>query len=723
MKNVFLILNIIFIVIEKSHAQMDRFYHIIQETIMPTLNDTLTELPLSDQCRDMMKSTYLNTTYFNYFLTKFIHDSSKNKQDVGSFYDCNNNNVLLDMKFSYYILDVFRGRENKTRSDYKDDFYVYGLCVVTGCGVKELESIVFTLNEKLDDPLDFQSKKEFLIYDTFNNKVTKDYLFFLNLIPLYLVLLTMFVMVFPKVPAYLFKCCFREKVNVNIKLTRYSSGDLTGISSSLNDYNEDGLTGSMMGLRSTINKKKLHKFSKMFNYKSNFEELMNRDSTLYNFSGLSYVKGIQATCTYLFLFGNLYFLLFNSPLKGYNEAKFIKFQRCWYNCIIFFGIRYSPRIFFSVSGYTLVYKLYCYLDEFKPVTYRDFFRFFFKQSYRCLYFMLFVVFFKYTFIPLSSSLIQTGPLWLYLKINVVDALSFYELFGYFYLYSSELECHVFWLPINEVFFFIVSSFLLFLGYRHKIRTDIIFICFFIIFFIGRHIVVYYIMDDVYPTLYQFSEDYGRYSTNPLFNYTYYMIGIFFGTSNYIIQKSITGKTIRDEDRMYLSLHVKFVKMHRNKKAWFVNLATLGGSLLILVLSNISLIFFYILGAGEHDHFQSYNENPILNFILLVDTDIVIFVFHFVCFLMFINGNPVFRALFESKLHNHPARMYFVMICVINPITLYIFYQSENIIALEMFNILFFTTVSSVLLNFGCLFCGIFFEIPWKRLNKYILTPS
>jgi hypothetical protein len=722
MKNVRILIFISLITISLIFANKPNpIFQILFSNIKQSLKETLDETAeISEPCKQVLTSSYLNETHYEYYMRKMLRDSSKDKNDVGSFYDCYSNMILYDAKFSYFILDVFRERKTKTRSDYKEDFYIYGICIVSGCSSNELEKLIFTFNEKLDDMLHFKKSKEYYVYDTLNNNIPIDGKFFIDLIPLYIVLLLLLIMFFPEIPKYLFKCFFREKVSIYSK--QPNSNELEDLSSSLN-ADEAIIEGSEKypsSFRSTVNKKKLHKFTRIFRYNKNFEELYSPQSQTFNESGIGYVKGMQVISLFFFIFGTVYFILLNSPLKGYNETKFIRFLHSWYNCIVFFGIRYSPRIFFSVSGYTLVYKLYCYLDESKPVSYKEYFRFAFRQTYKYFHFLLFVVFFKYSFIPIVNTFSQTGPLWLYLKINIIDYLKFYEIFGYLYLYVSDHECHVFWISSNEVFFFIISSFILFLGYRHKIRTDFIFLALFFLFQIGRFVICSFILKRIYPSLYYIPEDYGKISTNPLFNYTYYLIGMFFGSSNYIFQKSINAKTIRQEGRGYLYLSLCFLNMFRKSRAGFIYFFTILGIIIILIFSNAMLIFYYMIEATESDHLQSFFENDALNIFLLIDIDIVVFIFHFICFLMIINGNAGFRSVFENKIYNLPYRLYFIIAICVYPITLYIFYQSETIISLEMFNIIFFTTVCSVMLLVVSLFISVFFEIPLKRLNKYIL---
>ena len=48
-------------------------------------------------------------------------------------------------------------------------------------------------------------------------------------------------------------------------------------------------------------------------------------------------------------------------------------------------------------------------------------------------------------------------------------------------------------------------------------------------------------------------------TNPLNNYMYYLIGVFFGSLNYVIQKGITGAEGEKEDKPFITSAIAFVQ--------------------------------------------------------------------------------------------------------------------------------------------------------------------
>jgi len=80
-------------------------------------------------------------------------------------------------------------------------------------------------------------------------------------------------------------------------------------------------------------------------------------------SVLEGLNGLRAIAIIFAIFGWVYYNIFSSPFKIYNarshETMIKNFSISW----ILFGLRYSRKIFYAISGYTLVYKFLCYLDS------------------------------------------------------------------------------------------------------------------------------------------------------------------------------------------------------------------------------------------------------------------------------------------------------------------------------------------------------------------------
>ena len=97
-----------------------------------------------------------------------------------------------------------------------------------------------------------------------------------------------------------------------------------------------------------------------------------------------------------------------------------------------------------------------------------------------------------------------------------------------------------YLPINEIFLFIVGIALISLGYKFKIRFDLIIIFSFIIIYLFKIILymAYLYKQQIYSTLYFFLRGYGLLMLNPIFNLPSFLVGMYFGLANFTIQRGI-----------------------------------------------------------------------------------------------------------------------------------------------------------------------------------------
>jgi hypothetical protein len=101
--------------------------------------------------------------------------------------------------------------------------------------------------------------------------------------------------------------------------------------------------------------------------------------------------------------------------------------------------------------------------------------------------------------------------------------------------------YYFWMPLNEILFFIVGILLISLFQKVKKRIDIILLLLIVSFYLGK-ILLYLVYlqptKKVYPTIYYHLSGYGQWMINPLFNLSYFFIGMFFGLLNYMVQKGV-----------------------------------------------------------------------------------------------------------------------------------------------------------------------------------------
>jgi hypothetical protein len=94
-----------------------------------------------------------------------------------------------------------------------------------------------------------------------------------------------------------------------------------------------------------------------------------------------------------------------------------------------------------------------------------------------------------------------------------------------------------------------------IGYTCKLRFDFFIIFLALSLYIGKIIFYYYIKGNntyFYTTLYYYLFDFGIVMTNPLFNLSYFLIGMYFGLINYSIRKGIID--INENSKIYNQIH-------------------------------------------------------------------------------------------------------------------------------------------------------------------------
>ena len=147
-----------------------------------------------------------------------------------------------------------------------------------------------------------------------------------------------------------------------------------------------------------------------------------------------------------------------------------EFLRYFFYIFFFVGLRYSPRIIFSCSGYTLSYKYVSYIQKNSSVC--GIFKFILRQIHKYLLFILFFIFERYSLYLLSNSSNNISrPMWSYFHKNILSKpeggmflISFIDLTT---IYNTDSNKRIeqtlidySWLPFNEIFFFIVGVILL-----------------------------------------------------------------------------------------------------------------------------------------------------------------------------------------------------------------------------------------------------------------------
>ena len=733
----------------------------IKSSIQDALN--ITQKNLSNICFDSLNFLVNDKDYLN----KVIRDSGRFKDDLGNIEECLSIdfNSTIKNDTMYYLLKI-----NETspynHSYLKFDFtkgYFLGVCIFKGCNNSEFKNFFYNLNSQLNI-----TKIEWEEIDPINNIENQSKSSFIISIFFILILFVMLLFtLFPSFPSFIFKRCF----SINNHRPNSKRGTLK--EAVLNFEEEIKSKNPIIALtessKKTLNNdeedydiERLNQFQMCFSFGENSENSLVLKTSFLNDSGLHFIKGVKVISLIFFLVSYVYLILMNSPLKKYCQVTHFQLLSSSAFFLIFLGNRISPRILFAISGFILSYKLYNYLEQrvdnshFSFSEFRKkkiitgsnsslkltdsqkeqtknlihislYFKFVFPQVYKYLLYVLTFLFLRYSFCYIISLFITTSPMWVWMYNNIINSLSTSEIFLkillidilYHKQFSEEINQTMIWIVENECVFFIIGSALLFIFYKKRWRIDIFLLISIILLFLLKLIVCCFInKSDIYPMEIISTQKYGYMLDCAYFNLIYYFIGLYFGLINYVIQKSITYEFICSHKKFELNLPFKFVNFFRTKSS-YTHYFILLLCVIYFIFDSFSYLIFDMIVKTKNDDYR-YLENNYLFLFYIIDVDIfVLLIFVFFTGLLLIGNNFIVN-FFSNNLWLFLSRSYFSFLITCNFVVLYVLYQSETRLNLEMSNIIFYSfyiifiqiVITSIL--FICI------ELPMKRLNKFFI---
>jgi len=396
--------------LQTSEDDDDLFSSVIK-FLKGNIADNILNLTITETCKNNFKEAYIDykTKFFYY---KIVVDSTKNKNDVGSFQDCilnNYKNKAEDYgdKLEYVVVTINSNKNSETQSNenkdyFENEFFIFGLCTIKGCENEDHKKILFQVNENLE-LFPHLNETEITLFTIGKEVFDFEIVYLFNLIPIFIFLTQILFISFPSIPSYLISCFFirnkkkstfsNEKDFFHDKnhdkdydsklcvdddiiktISNSKSYDLKNEKKEVMKINnkkikEDSKINSNESLKQNceLDKKKDNekKIEKIFSFLRNIQDLFLINFTkenikpTYDFSSIGYILGLRGIAMIFMIVGNVFFILNESPLKIFsNDSNFL----LRWNPIITIGIRLSPRILLACSGYCLSFKILNYFD-------------------------------------------------------------------------------------------------------------------------------------------------------------------------------------------------------------------------------------------------------------------------------------------------------------------------------------------------------------------------
>ena len=859
--------NIIDGEIEKKDLLLRAFQNIVRNILTESglksfvgsgITTTLTEFFLPDfkkyevgeSCIMLFNHTFFNTTsdindFKFYYAKKLIIDSTKSRNDFLTYENCLNgydksiHSKEYQMKPVYVIgkiTDRYNQSELKNSIYYEKYNYIMSFCFPQGtnktthetlCSDDDYGKLIKIFNSLAHNMNKTEVRSFVLTQEDLKGK-PKHYLYlaFIAIVSALPLLIAIFL-----------------KLYKVIKLSNYRKDEINNKLSSKNkDNNKVMKTKEIYGKELSIKKimpKWYRLLNEYFNLVKNGSELFNfslNQTNFNDFNGITYIKGILGLSMFLNIFGLTFFILSNLPTKILGTYQFYYSVNNLFYILAFVGLRYCPRIIFSCNGYTLIYKFLNFIEHDPNFC---FFKFLILQSYKfilLIFVSLYLRFCLYYIDVIFDNIRNPMREIFHNQLEEHSIKYFYYLLSFLFynikddeLFTNEsVFIQYLYLPINEIFLFIYGIALISIGYKFKLRFDIIIIISFILVYLFKLAIFIFFMHErkIYSTLYFFLHGYGVLMLNPIFNLPSFLVGMYFGLVNFTIQRGVNNinkdekykeyelldydKQDMNQKRMPSEEKKRFYKIinnndleddklsriltfSRNQSSVFevenyvvkseksnisfdsedeksqkenLDINTrwdkreINNNLLItmpflkstvdftnfhrrnqdkIILKIILVIFFVLLiffisvryifihiyitkdikpdaNISDTLSFEKIIPNYFLNILYVIDIEIVVIIINWICFYLYFKGGQI-NDFLNHIYWSFFIKSYFSYALVSSPVILYIFYQSETVIAVTIFNILLYSLISCFFVFLVVIIFYSFYEYPLRKIFK------
>ena len=519
-------------------------------------------------------------------------------------------------------------------------------------------------------------------------------------------------------------------------------------------------------------------FDSLYNIKNNFSNLFTHknQSEISNDSGLSYINGIKGISMILLLFGSVYTGLYGSFLVEKDKKIFIYHLKNFSFALFYVGIKYAPKLLLCTSGFSLFIKFICFLDRkvdneeeiqrqkednlynmknksssnsnsntnsfYKKlkksgqkelinknnlISFKYVLSFYGMQLHKYIMYILFFLFYFFSLnkiILLSEEKSHIPVVWNFFNERMINSAKKLQLLlplliGYkSYLIpgisnDNENILDYCYLVFQEIIYFLLTTLVLFIGYKRNLRIDRFFKLIFILLLIFR--VVYYCILNFDDKDYFGYQNYSKFYTSILYDYTFYIIGIHFGMINYIIQKGYSFNECSKQNKIYLIHSLRLLKTIKRKNRIYLYIISLISGFILLVNCFIQQIIMFFFNIDKNSNIKEYKNNIFTQILMFIDSDIVVIVFNFMALCLYIKGGNILSNILCHNFWFIFNRFYFSYILLINPIILYVIYSSETKIIFNISNCFLYSFICGILVYSLSIFICISFELPLKKI--------
>ena len=272
-----------------------------------------------------------------YYLLLLYYDSSKSKNDLGSYTDCTSSQTISYKEYNitddekdkyknnstYIVVQINEKKNNISFADisYQENEYLVGLCIKKGCSENAIRKTFKELNKEVTFFEEFDYD-DIQVYDLDNKNINKIIISIFGLTPFFIIFILIIFSCFKCLPNIIF---------------------------------------------SRVNPRKANSLKKCFNLKNNHEEILGNfqenENIVSNDTGLTIIRGLRGFNMIAVLISTSFFYIYHLPTKIYNKDTFKAFITSFWFSVVYYGARFGVKILYAISGFELVYKMLNYLDN------------------------------------------------------------------------------------------------------------------------------------------------------------------------------------------------------------------------------------------------------------------------------------------------------------------------------------------------------------------------
>ena len=512
---------------------------------------------------------------------------------------------------------------------------------------------------------------------------------------------------------------------------------------------------------------------------------LKKQNEITNDGGLSYINGIKGISMIFYLFGAVYSALYSSLITDQDSNDFYFHLTNIFFGIFYVGIKFAPKLLLCTSGFSLFYKFLCFLDgkidnekeimrqknnslvsgkevidsknndasglnnsnsSFQKLKNENkenlinntvmsnkyIFIFFGIQLHKYILYLLFICFIIFSLDWIVITFGNSGQMWLFFNQCLIKSAKNLKYFiplliGYKSYFISGLSpkkhniLHYYYLLFQEIIYFLITSVIIFIGYKKNLRIDLFLKIIFCILILFR--IIYYFskigLDD--KDYFGYNE-YGQFYTSMLYNYSFYIIGVHFGMINYVIQKGYSLKDCLKNNKKYLNSSLTVLDATKKKNKKYLHIISIVGGILLFLNVFIQPIIIYMLklikSNNLKENMELYKRDFFSQIIMLIDSDIFVIAINAISLCMYLMGDNLLNNILCHSLWSIFNRFYFSYILLINPVILYFLYNTETKILFNISNCFLYSFMIGIFVYSISMVIYIIFELPFKKLIRF-----